>query len=58
MKVTIIKRPLKENDVLRKYKFHYYQSEITSSSSQLDKKEKGGLETIWSCQHDYANKRE
>jgi len=42
-KVTIIKRPLKENNVIRKYKFHYYQSEITSSGSQLDKKEKGDL---------------
>ena len=45
-KVTIIKRPLKENNVIRKYKFHYYQSEITSLDSQVDKKEKEGFETI------------
>ena len=45
-KVTIIKRPLKENNAIRKYKFHYYQSEITSLDSQVDKKEKGGPEIM------------
>ena len=42
-KVTIIKRPLKENNAIRNTNL---ESEITSLDSQVDKKEKGGLETI------------
>ena len=42
-KVTIIKRPLKENNAIRNTNL---ESEITSLDSQVDKKEKEGFETI------------
>jgi hypothetical protein len=37
MKVTIIKRPFKENNVINKDKFRSYKSEINSSDSQINR---------------------